>query len=125
LRNFLIFTLALASIAGCAKNPIHPGAANQFDSNAYDVVLLYHDSIDSTKADLTAGTLPDAVKPVFNKFIDAYNVLDAAYKAYHAAAIGGTATADQLNALTQAEATAAASFADLIKIYPKAGTAKK
>lgn len=117
----VILTMALS---GCPKNPIHPGAANQFDSQAYDVVLLYHDAIETTKADLTAGTFPVSGKPILNKFIDAYNVLDAAYKAYHKAAQAGTSTAAQIQAVQDAEAQAVAAFSDLLKIHPKLGALK-
>lgn len=109
-----------AEMTGCAARPIHPGAANQFDSQSYDVVLLYDTAIKTAKADVAAGTFPDSGKPILNDFIDAYNVLDGAYKVYHAAALGGTSTAAQLQAVTDAQAKAAASFANLVKVFPKA-----
>lgn len=119
----LVLALGLAVlIAGCAARPIHPGAANKLDSNAYDAVLLYHDAIESAKADVTAGSFPANAKPVLNKLIDAYNVLDGAYLTYHAAAAKGTDTAAMQQAVSDGISQAAAAFAELVKSYPKAVT---
>jgi len=115
--------LALAvMLSGCAARPIHPGAANKLDSNAYDATLLYHDAIESAKADVAAGSFPANAKPILNRLIDAYNVLDGAYKTYHAAALNGTDTAAMQQAVSDGISQAAAAFADLVKAYPKAVT---
>jgi hypothetical protein len=89
--------LCLISLSGCAVRTIHPGAANTFDSDAYDSLLVQDNVIQSTKADLTNGVFPanivQNVKLALNILIEAYNAEDIAYKAYHAAAIAGQPTA--------------------------------
>src|SRR5262245_39352821 len=123
-KSFKLLSLVLCvtlGIGGCAARPIHPGAADKTDSAAFDILLVYDDAIKSAKADLAAGTLPDAVKPVLNKFIDGYNVLRKATDAYHTAALNGQQPADALQKLLDAESAAAAGYAELVKIYPKAG----
>jgi hypothetical protein len=100
-RVFPAMLVAVLLIAGCAaQHPIHPGAANQFDSTSYDTLLVAHSVIESTKADLAANKFPDAlaakVKQSLNVLIQAYDVADTAYLSYHASAIAGKATpADQ------------------------------
>jgi len=123
----VVLTLSLC-LSGCGammNKPInHPGAADKVDDIAYSALLVYHDAIESTKADLTAGTLPEAAKPALNKFIDAYNTLDVATTAYHKAAVDHTGSPDLLSKVSDAEAAAAAAFAELVKIYPRAGVKK-
>jgi len=126
--KLLAAVLALSlCMPGCAilNKPInHPGAVDKIDDIAYGALLIYHDSIETTKKDLADGTFPAADKPVLNKFIDAYNALDAATTAYHKAALDHTGTSDLLSKISDAEAAAAAAFAELVKIYPKAGVKK-
>ncbi len=99
----LFFILLSFSLAGCAARPIHPGAANQIDSTAYDTIFVAHNVIESTKADLAANKFPAAIAPnvvtALNKLVTAYNLADQAYIAYHNAALGGTATPAQQAAL--------------------------
>lgn len=96
-----VSTLALAVLflAGCAARPIHPGAANQFDSTTYDTLITAESVIDSTKTDLANNAFPAnvaaTVKTAVNGLITAYDALDTSYQAYHAAALAGTATAAQ------------------------------
>lgn len=96
-----IATLVMAiALVGCTKNPVHPGAANQFDSSTYDTLVVAHSLIESTKADLANGTLAgntaSAVKNVLNNgLVPAYNALDTAYRTYHASALAGAQTAQQ------------------------------
>lgn len=124
LGRFLCGICIAFCLTGCAARPIHPGSVDKTDSAAFDVLLVYHDGIESAKADLAAGTLPDTVKPVLNKAIDGYNVLRQATDAYHSAALAGQQTPDLLQKLLDAESAAAAGYAELVKIYPKAGTKK-
>jgi len=97
--GLLIFTLLLS---GCAAR-IHPGAANSFDSTTYDTLIVTHNVIESTKADLAAGkftgTLAVNVKMALNRLIQAYDVADTGYLAYHAAAAAGNATPTDQGAL--------------------------
>ncbi len=108
MKRRAVSTLALAVLflAGCAAHAIHPGAANKFDSDSYDAVLVTHNLIETTKTDLTNNAFPASiagnVKDAVNKLIAGYNVADTAYKTYHAAALAGNATAAQQTALQNA-----------------------
>jgi hypothetical protein len=99
-------TLILAALllTGCATRPIHPGAANTFDSDSFDALVVANSVIVNTKTDLTAGafapTLVPSIKAALNDLITAYDTADAAYLVYHAAAVAGTATVAQSNAVT-------------------------
>jgi len=99
---------AMLSIGGCAARPLHPGAANQFDSTTYDTLITAKSVIDTTKTDLANNAFPAAVagnvKTAVNDLITAYNALDTAYKAYHQAALSGTATQAQTDAVNAAAA---------------------
>lgn len=100
MKRLAVFALSLALLAGCAARVTHPGAVNQFDSNAYDVVLITHGVIEDTKTDLAANAFPASiagnVKTALNDLIKAYNVADTSYKAYHNAAVAGNPTAAQI-----------------------------
>lgn len=102
----LIAVLLAVSLAGCAARPLHPGAANTFDSSSYDAVLVAHSVIESTKADLANNAFPASiagqVKTALNDLIKGYNVADASYQTYHQAALAGTATAAQSSAVSSA-----------------------
>lgn len=103
MRRLFAVLLILLSFSGCAARPIHPGAANQFDSTAYDTIFIAHNVIESTKADLAANKFPASIATnvvtALNKLVTAYNLADQAYLAYHNAALGGTATPAQQAAL--------------------------
>lgn len=98
MRKLAVPILLLVSLAGCSAQhyTVHPNAVNTFDSQSYDTLLVTYNVIESTKADLAANaftpTVAAGVKSFLNKLIDAYNVADTAYLAYHAAAVQGTAT---------------------------------
>jgi predicted small lipoprotein YifL len=108
MKKLSIAVLALAlifSLDACGpKHVNHPGAANTFDSDSYDALLVTDQVIKTTKDELAAGkfpgTLADKVRTVLNDLIRGYNVADNAYKEYHAAALAGTATTEQSNAVT-------------------------
>jgi len=111
----LLAAVALASCAGSYQ--VHPGAVNVFDSQAYDSLLVAHATIESTKADLagnvfTASLVP-AIKKALNDLIAGYNVADAAYQAYHTAAVAGTATTAQANAVTDGLASVSTGLSNL------------
>jgi hypothetical protein len=101
-------TIALAlALTGCAAtHPVHPGAANTFDSNSYDAVLVAHSVIETTKTDLANNTFPASiagqVKTALNDLIKAYDIADTSYQTYHAAAIAGKATTAQSTAVSSA-----------------------
>ena len=98
--------VAISTAGGCAARVVHPGAANTFDSSAYDSVLIAHSVIETTKTDLANNAFPASiagnVKTALNDLIKAYDTADSAYIAYHNAALAGTATAAQSTALTNA-----------------------
>ena len=100
------FALIAVLLAGCAAHVTHPGAANKFDSDSYDAVLVAHSVIETTKADLANGAFPASiagnVKTALNDLIAGYNAADKAYQSYHNAALAGTATTAQSNAVTSA-----------------------
>jgi hypothetical protein len=102
----LIVACCLATTA-CTTNvraPI-PGAVNQFDSDTYLSLVTAKGVIDQTKADLAAGSFPVNITPIVkqsvNDAVQAYNVADTAYQAYHAEALAGSATVAQQNAVSQ------------------------
>jgi hypothetical protein len=118
----LLLPLLLLSLlsAGCKKYQAHPGSLNTFDSKVYDALVIYHDAIESAKADYKASppVFPESAVPILNKFIDAYNVLQGAWVTYHSSA---GPNPDQ-TAVQSALNSAIAAFADLVKVYPKAST---
>jgi len=93
-------------LAGCAARVVHPGAANKFDSDAYDAVLVAHSVIETTKTDLANNAFPatiaDKVKTALNDLIKGYNIADTSYQTYHAAALAGKATPAQSSAVSSA-----------------------
>lgn len=105
-RKFKFAAVLLLTIAlvGCAARAIHPGSVNKFDSEAYDVLLVTDNVIQSTKTDLAnnvfSAGVAAKVKDSVNYLIQAYNTADIAYKAYHAAAVSGGATPAQQAAVT-------------------------
>lgn len=99
-----VAVLALG-LGGCTKAyQAHPGSVNTFDSVSYDSVLVAHSVIESTKTDLANGVFPATIAPkvktALNDLVASYNIADSAYQAYHAAAVAGTATTSQANAVT-------------------------
>lgn len=100
---------ATLALSACAKHVAVqvPGSVNQFDSDAYATLLTAKASIDTAKAELAAGAFPtnvaNGVKLAVNQAVTYYNVLDVTYQAYHLAALAGTATSAQQNAVASAE----------------------
>lgn len=107
MKHLVALALCIA-LSGCAaKNyQVHPGAANTFDSQSYDTLLVTNSVIESTKADLAANKFPAAItgniKTALNGLINAYNAADSAYLIYHAAAIQGGASQAQITNLNAA-----------------------
>jgi hypothetical protein len=101
-----IAVLLAVSVAGCPKSttaPV-PGSANSFDSASYLTLVTTDSVIQSTKADLTNDAFPASiagqVKTALNDLIKGYNVANTTYQSYHLAAMAGTATVAQSNAVT-------------------------
>lgn len=96
-------------LGGCVKTyKVHPGAANTFDSQAYDSLIIAKAGIDQTKIEMQ--TNPAIPKDEVNQAVAAYNAARAAYLVYHDAALNGASNLTQfqtdlqnaLNALTAA-----------------------
>lgn len=113
----LLPVLVLFALAGCAAHIIHPGAANKFDSDSYDAVLVAHSVIETTKTDLANNAFPasiaGSVKAALNGLISSYDAADKLYIVYHNAAMAGTATPAQSTALTNSLADVNAKTAAL------------
>ena len=99
--SVLPLILAALVLSGCAgvQTPVHPGAINQFDSGAYDTLIML-------QASLTRCTQELAIHPEYGKYkdelnlaIQAYNTAQAAYKTYHTAGTAPAPTAAQTAAL--------------------------
>jgi uncharacterized protein YceK len=104
-----VLLVIVAMLSGCAAHVIHPGAANKFDSDAYDAILVAHSVIETTKTDLANNAFPASiagnVKAALNDLIKGYNLADEAYQPYHNSALAGTATTAQSDAVTAALAS--------------------
>ena len=115
-RKLVPAVFLLLVLAACTKTyTVHPGSISVFDSQTYDTLLIYHDAIESAKADLTSGQFPVSAKPVLNKFIQAYNVVQGAWVVYHQSANPNADTSALSAALTQA----ALAFTDLVGVNAK------
>lgn len=99
MKRLIPVILLAAALAACAARPIHPGAANSFDSTTYDTLITAKSVIDSTKVDLANNAFPvnvaPTVKTAVNGLITAYDALDTSYTIYHKAALTGSATQAQ------------------------------
>jgi hypothetical protein len=88
----LVVTVLLALLlpSGCSNAVIHPGTANQFDSDTYSALQVTNSLIVSTKASYAAGSFPASIMPqvksALNNLIQAYDIADNVYLAYHNAA---------------------------------------
>lgn len=98
----------LLCLTNCSlKYVAHPGSANTFDSVAYDSLHDVQTIIDTARAQFDSGALSPSVKPLLNKLVDAYNIANPAWKAYHDAALKNPKTdqtqlENDLNALSAA-----------------------
>jgi hypothetical protein len=81
-----------------------PGQVNTFDGTVYLTLVTAKNVIDQAKLDLVNGVFPvnivSNVKVAVNDSVNAYNVADQAYQAYHTAALSGTATTVQQTTVT-------------------------
>ncbi len=112
----LLFLLALTGCSGTPKPVIHPGALNQFDSNAYDTLLTAQAAIEQASKEVVANY--PALKDEMNKVRAGYTAAQASYKSYHeAAAAGKPTTPDALDALLKKLTTDLAAI--LAKLKPK------
>jgi len=97
LTRFLI-CVSLLVVMGCGpKTPIQrhppnpatgdPGSLTALDADSYDALIGTHDAIEQTKTAIANGgfgTNAAQAKTALNITIDAYNIADREYKAYHA-----------------------------------------
>jgi len=101
MRRNRLRTVALAlglAAAGCAAQSykVHPGAANTFDSQAYDSLIIAKAGIDQAKTEIQ--TNPKISKEYLNDAVKAYNAARGVYLTYHNAAASGGTNAAQLQA---------------------------
>jgi hypothetical protein len=104
----LILSIALLATSGCSLlHPVVvnvPGQVNTFDGTAYLTLVTAKGVIDQAKLDVVNGVFPvnlvSNIKVAINDAVNAYNVADQAYQAYHTAAVAGTATSLQQSTVT-------------------------
>lgn len=105
-RKLAIVLLAASIQLGCAAKKPVVGTANTFDSDSYLVLVVADKTIKATKDDLTNNKFPadlvEDVKAALNRLIDAYDKAEPIYLAYHNAALQGTATQAQQDAVSAA-----------------------
>lgn len=87
---FLVYAVILFSVLigtmqiSCTKViTIHPGAADAFDSQAYDRLLEAQAALNAAKAEFEAGRLPPVAKDFINAAGEAYNIARKARAVYH------------------------------------------
>lgn len=104
----LAVLLLLASTVGCAGKKavaVHPGSISDYDSYAYDLLLVEQAAITEARAQYTAGSLPPAAHDPLNQAIKQYNATEAIWQAYHATGGDSTALQQAINALVAAVGT--------------------
>lgn len=102
-----VLFLCVMALGACNNQAyvVHPGAVNTFDSQTYDVLVTAHAAIEATKTQIASGafsgTVLRDVSIGLNTLVDAYNLAETTYLAYHAAASATppTATVAQANQL--------------------------
>jgi len=98
LRVPVAVSLTVLLLTSCAMPRLHPGALNRADSSSYDVLLVAKAVIDQARVELTAGTLPDTLKPALMRLIDSYNIARTSWLTYrNAVKAGQTADAAGMN----------------------------
>ena len=92
LFSAVLIVAGLVFSGGCAKTvPLHPGAVNAFDSQAYDVLVTAQASLTQARASV-AQSFPQ-YRAQLNTVIAAYNTVQAAYKLYHTSTAGAPSQA--------------------------------
>ena len=116
-RRLPVITVILVLFAACQKQVAvpRPGAVDQFDSDTYDALLIAKAATEQAKSSFAAGKLPAGAKTVINHAIEAYNVAEAAWQAYHAAR-----GAEGSGSLPEKMANVTAALAQLFRAYPAA-----
>lgn len=89
--------LAVLLLTSCAADSyiLHPGAVSRADSIAYDSLLIAQAIIEHSRTEFAAGTLPDTLKPGFNRLIESYNLARATWLTYRAAVKAGGSANEQ------------------------------
>lgn len=100
MKRLVLAALLLITPISCARMPLHPGAANSFDSSTYDVLIAAKTTIDTSRQQFAAKTLPDTLKPAANELVRAYDVAYPVYVAYHDAVTAGKPADQKLAELT-------------------------
>lgn len=106
--SLLLASLSSATLTGCkpatSTTPpaaLAPGAVNQFDQDSYATLMAAQASLNSLKQSVAQDPANLAsLKPILNQAISDYNIAEAAWQVYHAAAQAGSATTAQQTAVT-------------------------
>jgi type IV pilus biogenesis protein CpaD/CtpE len=77
----IYFAIAVLLLQACAHS-VRPGAVDQADSRAFDVLGTAAITIEAAKQDFTAGRLPASAKPKINAMVDAYDAARASWLTY-------------------------------------------
>lgn len=103
-RKVLALPLIIAVLlAGCAAQDYkvkYPGALDQLDGKAYEVLGVAQATLDAAKAEQKAGTLPATAIPVINRAGAAYNVARDAWLIYREQVKAGKDSTASAAALT-------------------------
>ena len=86
----LVAILGFATACKTAAYQVHPGSVDAFDSQSYDTLLVAQATIQQAKQQVEAGALPAAAAGPLNHAIQAYDVAETAWQAYHAAGNGAS-----------------------------------
>lgn len=89
--------LVVLLLTSCAADSyiLHPGAVSRADSIAYDSLLIAQAIIEHSRTEFAAGTLPDTLKPGFNRLIESYNVARSTWLTYRGTVIAGGSANEQ------------------------------
>jgi hypothetical protein len=80
-----LLAVGLLLASACASTGVHPGAANVFDSQTYDILVTAQAGISAAETQF-AGTTNQLTRTLINSAVTAYNAAEAAYISYHQAA---------------------------------------
>ena len=92
-RAVALILLLMVTACGSARRP---GAVSQADSDTYDLLLIAQSAIEETRLQIESGQLPDSIRPVHNRAVDAYNLTRDAWLLYRTVAAGPGTTPQEL-----------------------------
>ncbi len=100
MKSYITLVFITLLMTGCAKTvAVHPGSISNFDSYAYDILLVEQDALNTARAQYAAGQLPASAKTVLNNAIAQYNATEVAWQSYHASGSGQSTLQQSLDGL--------------------------